>query len=143
MNQTLLIAEGDADFRNAYRKFLMARGYDVEIASSGLDCLAKLRRSTPAAIVLDRELQWGGGDGVLAWLREDKGANAVPVILTTTAGQRPDVADAAEPPVVRLLLKPFALTALLDSVRAAVSKNGREEPMHLNRAYSGPELFIG
>jgi hypothetical protein len=44
----------------------------VETASDGLDCLKKLRRATPAALVLDLKLHWGGGDGVLAWLREDR-----------------------------------------------------------------------
>jgi DNA-binding response OmpR family regulator len=85
MKCTLLIAEGDAELCEVYRRFFTERGYEVETASDGLDCLAKLRRATPAALVLDRELRWGGGDGVLAWLREQSEAFTLPVVLTTTA----------------------------------------------------------
>jgi DNA-binding response OmpR family regulator len=120
MNSAVLIAEGDAELSEVYRKFLRKRGYAVESAASGLDCLEKLRRMRPAVIVLDRELQWGGGDGVLAWLRQERTMSGVPVILTATAGCSADGADAHQPPIVKFLPKPFTLSALLESVRAAI-----------------------
>ena len=143
MKPTLLIAEGDAELCDIYRRFLTHRGYDVETASDGLDCLAKLRRVTPAAVVLDHDLRWGGGDGVLAWLREESLTSGVPVVLTAMACCPPEVAEDVKPPVVQFLLKPFALTALLESVRAAVAKEGPREPFNLNHALAGSELFIG
>ena len=54
MKPTLLIAQSDAELRDAYRRFLTGRGYDVETAADGLDCLEKLRRVAPAVLVLDR-----------------------------------------------------------------------------------------
>src|SRR6516225_9127502 len=101
MSQTLLLAEGDPDLRFVYRQFLTARGFAVETAANGLDCLEMLRRTKPAAIVLDRELHWGGGDGVLAWLREQQTPPRIPVVLTGTRGFR--LGDAAAPPVVKVL----------------------------------------
>ena len=71
MKQALLIADRDAELCDVYRRFLTDRGYEVETSSDGLDCLRKLRQVTPAVLVLDLELLWGGGDGVLAWLREE------------------------------------------------------------------------
>jgi DNA-binding response OmpR family regulator len=143
MKPMLLIAEGDAELCDIYRNFLTERGYEVETASDGLDCLAKLRRAMPAALVLDRELRWGGGDGVLAWLREQRDTCALPVVLTTTAGDSIDVFPDIKPPVVKFLPKPFGLTALLESVRAAVAKRDSEEPLYLYRAATGSEVFIG
>jgi DNA-binding response OmpR family regulator len=137
---TLLIAEGDAELCEMYRDSLTERGYKVETAQDGLDCLAKLRRAMPAALVLDRALHWGGGDGVLAWLREQYASSGIPVVLMATGGySAPDM----EPPVVRFLPKPFALRDLLDSVRAAIAKQKDEEPFSL--AYYAPcsEFFIG
>ena len=69
MKQRLLIADRDAELCEVFRTFLTERGYEVETSTDGLDCLAKLRQVTPAVLVLDLELLWGGGDGVLAWLR--------------------------------------------------------------------------
>ena len=89
---------------------------------------------TPAALVLDLELRWGGGDGILAWLREENPAHGIPVILTGTAKYPQAFASFIEPPVVDYLPKPFALTALLEKVRSAVAEN---------RHHVCPELFIG
>jgi DNA-binding NtrC family response regulator len=141
MKQTLLIADGDAELCDLYQRFLTDRGYEVETSSDGLDCLRMLHQMTPAALVLDRELLWGGGDGVLAWLREESLMPGIPVILTATAGYAQDFAEFIEPRVVAYLRKPFALTALLECVRSAVANKGRREPSNLHRVYS--ELFIG
>jgi DNA-binding response OmpR family regulator len=121
MKPAVLIADSDADLCDVYQKFVSARGYEVETASDGLDCLAKLRQATPAAVVLDLKLRWGGGDGVLAWLREERAASGVAVILTATPVQALDFREVHEPPVIGCLLKPFALTALLERVRSAVA----------------------
>ena len=124
-----------------YGQFLTERGYEVETSSDGLDCLRKLRQVTPAALVLGVELLWGGGHGVLAWLREEIPTRGIPVILTATAGCPQDFAEFIEPPIVDFLPKPFALSALLASVRSAVAKKGRREPSNLHRVYS--EQFVG
>ena len=138
MKRTVLIAESDAELRDAYRRFLTGRGYDVETAADGLDCLEKLLRVTPAVLVLDRALRWGGADGVLAWLREESATFEVSVVLTATAGDRPDVAGDIELPVV-FLTKPFGLAALLESVRGLMARTGRERPFNSNRVSAAPE----
>jgi DNA-binding NtrC family response regulator len=143
MKQTLLIADGDAELCDLYQRFLTDRGYEVETSSDGLDCLRMLHQMTPAALVLDRELLWGGGDGVLAWLREESPTHGIPVILTATAGYPQEFTEFIEPPVADYLPKPFALTALLESVRSAVAKKGRSEPSNLHRIPVYSELFIG
>jgi DNA-binding response OmpR family regulator len=140
MNPTLLIAEGDAELCDIYRKFITKRGYDVQTASDGLDCLAKLRGAMPAAVVLDLELHWGGGHGVLAWLREERAASGVAVILTATAGKHLAATDLTEPPVIDLLLKPFPLTALLESVRFAIAK-GQDMSRKAGRVPAVSEFF--
>jgi DNA-binding response OmpR family regulator len=143
MKSILLIADSDAELCDAYRRFLTGRGYAVATAADGLDCLEKLRRLTPAVCVLDRELRWGGADGVLAWLREERATSGVSVVLTATAGYPPDVAVDIEPPVVQFLPKPFGLAALLESVRELMARLGHEEPFNWNRAPASPEFFIG
>jgi DNA-binding NtrC family response regulator len=143
MKSTLLIAEGDAELCGIYEEFLTEHGYAVETALDGLSCLDKLRRLMPAVLVLDLELRWGGGDGVLAWLREQRTAPRVPVVLTTTAGYSADVAKDIKPPVVKFLPKPFTLTALLESVHTAVAKKGPEKSFNLNHVASRSEFLIG
>ncbi len=141
MKPIVLIADSDAELCELYQQFLGERGYDVAMATDGLDCLEKLRRVRPAALVLDLGLPWGGGDGVLARLREESAG--VAVVLTATGGYHPGLAEDVAPPVVRFLPKPFALTALLETVRAAVASKGRAAPLDRHCAAPCPELFIG
>jgi two-component system response regulator MprA len=142
MKPTLLIADSNAELCAVYQSFITERGYEVETASDGLDCLARLRRATPAAVVLDVDLPWGGGSGVLAWLREERAASDVAVILTATAGHPLDLSTVIEPPVIDLLLKPFTLTALLERVRAAVAK-GQQRAQKAGQIPAFSDLFSG
>lgn len=143
MKARLLIAEGDAELCDLYQMYFAERGYEVETAQDGLSCLAKLQRTMPAVLVLDRELLWGGGDGVLAWLRQQRAPSGTCVILTTTAGDALDGAADIQAPVVQLLPKPFTLTALLESVRLAVANKECEQPFYLDHTAPCSELFIG
>jgi DNA-binding response OmpR family regulator len=143
MQPFLLLAEGDAELRHLYSGFLRKHGYDVAVAENGLDCLRQLKQTRPDALVLDLELIWGGGDGVLGWLREDHGRAGLPVILMATAGRPVSSAEATAPPVVELLAKPFALKALEVSVRAAIAKSTRAQPHRWCDVSCPSELYIG
>ena len=141
MKQTILVADSDAALCDFYQWLLTEGGYDVETSWDGLDCLRKLRELTLAALVLDRDLHWGGGAGVLAWLHEESLMPRIPVRFTAAAGNPQAVAELVKPPGVDYLSKPFAMTTLLEKVRAAVEKDGRRERPNLNRVHS--EIFIG
>lgn len=113
MKPHVLIAESDAELCDIYCRFFGQRGYEAESTRDGLDCLARLRRRSPTTLVLDRQLPWGGGDGIVAWLREECGVAELPVVLLVDGTN-----DIALPPVKQVLRKPFRLSELLDAVRA-------------------------
>ena len=143
MKHRLLIANRDVEWRELYQRFFTELGYEVESSSDGLDCLAKLRHAAPAMLVLDLDLLWGGGDGVLAWLREEGSAPKIPVLLMGPPAALPDMTEFNEPPIVDYLPKPFTLTALLESIRSAVARKERREPSNLNCVPHYSEPFIG
>jgi DNA-binding response OmpR family regulator len=122
MKPLLLLAESDAELAGLYRQFLTRHGYAVETATDGLECLAILRCFLPDVLVLDVEILWGGGDGVLACLTEEDGRPAVPVVLTGTAASAAALDRYRALPGVFCLEKPFSLSALLERVRAAVTR---------------------
>jgi DNA-binding response OmpR family regulator len=108
MSQKLLIADADADLRQIFSEYFVRQGFEVECAASGLECLEKFERFNPDIAVLDVEIPWGGGDGVVAWLRE-KREYEIPIVLISTT----DFVD-NEAPVIQNLRKPFALAELTD-----------------------------
>jgi len=69
-------------------------------------------------VVLDRELRWGGVDGVLAWLQE-RATSGAALIPTASADHSLEV---IESPEIGFLLKPLTLTVLSGMVRSAVAK---------------------
>jgi DNA-binding response OmpR family regulator len=113
MNADLLIAESDTALLDVVTQFFRRLGYTVDTAAGGLECLNKLRRHPYLLLVLDRDLPWGGGEGVLAVMRDEPSLARIPVILTSTAVCPAPVA----PPVAEVLNKPFSLHGLLQRVR--------------------------
>ncbi|WP_169977279.1 response regulator transcription factor [Tautonia rosea] len=66
----LLLAESDPSLRSILADYFASLGFQVETANDGLDCLDRLRSSQPEVIVIDADLAWGGGDGVLSLIHE-------------------------------------------------------------------------
>jgi two-component system alkaline phosphatase synthesis response regulator PhoP len=124
MKPRLLIAEADEGLADDYRHFFWNRGFDVELAADGLQCLDLLRQCPPHALVLDYDLPWGGGDGVLARLREDCHLTSIPVFVIT-GGVSADVNGSARPAldgasVVACFRKPFRMESLWNALSVEI-----------------------
>jgi CheY-like chemotaxis protein len=113
MKAHVLLASTDKYLTETVRRFCASCGYEIDTALGGLECLTKLRRRPPAALVLDIELPWGGGDGVLAQLREDVNTRLVPVVLVSGAASFEPLSTRVIPPVVGFFQKPVPLAGLL------------------------------
>jgi hypothetical protein len=48
------------------KRYFLLRGYEIETATGGVECLEKLRRNTSGVLILDLEPSWCGGDAVLS-----------------------------------------------------------------------------
>lgn len=121
MKPRLLVAEPDPTLAVIFPRFLRRHGYEVDVASEGLECLEQMRRAAPQVLVLSAELLWGGCDGVLARIRENVDVPWVPVVLISTAAYTQHDIQLMMPPIVQSLLKPFSLTSLLHAIRSAAS----------------------
>lgn len=113
----LIVADSDPWLRDRCRDYFADRGYQVEVAANGVECLGALRRFPPDILVLQRELLWGDGECVLAVVREDQLRWPQAVILTTMdcAGATPRL----EPPVQAVLRRPFCMAELAEAIRRA------------------------
>lgn len=108
MRARVLIADADPLLLAAYEAFLIAEGFAVTTARTGLGCLAELRRQPPNLLVIDPELPWGSGLGVLALMRDDPTVPRVPVLILSN--HSPALLAEVRPPLrgYALLLKPVA-----------------------------------
>ncbi|HTN02081.1 MAG TPA: hypothetical protein VL132_09395 [Planctomycetaceae bacterium] len=59
MTQRLLIADRWRLVAEHLRMLFIERGFEIEVATDGLDCLAKIQSYGPDAILIDEDLPWG------------------------------------------------------------------------------------
>jgi CheY-like chemotaxis protein len=133
----VLMADPDESIHPVYREPLSREGFELDMALSGLECVARLRERVPDVLVLEPQLPWGGGEGVLAMMSEDPDLAAIPVMVLTSC-RDPHVLDRmAHFPISDYHLKPIPpdrlagrLRTLLDHPRlrfTLAEQNGRLE----------------
>jgi len=117
------MADGDEVFLEVAQRYLSDHGHEVSIARNGLESVAILRRSAPDIVVLDRELLWGGSDGVQAFMLQVPRWSEIPVVLTSD-DMVPEKSDnTASPPLVAQLQKPYRLEQLLGHLQGCRADN--------------------
>jgi len=121
MDATVLIADGDGQCRRDVERFFSVAGFRVKTALNGLDCLAKLRAEQPDILVVDLDMLWGGGDGVVALLRESYYRDTMPAVLVVGSQPRQVLSDRTGVPQSCCFEKPFALEELLDGAGLAMA----------------------
>lgn len=109
----VLIADRDQAFLEVAQRYLSRHGHEVKTATNGLESVAILHRNVPDVVVLQRELLWGGGDGVWALMQQMPGWSTIPVILTSDGGIQDESDSIAGPQLVTQLQKPYRLEDLL------------------------------
>ncbi len=102
----VLIADSDQSLLRVYRELLPQAIFEVMTASSGLECVARLRERVPNVLVLEPQLPWGGGDGVLATMRGMPDLAAVPVMILTSCRDRRVLDRVAPFPICDYQVKP-------------------------------------
>jgi CheY-like chemotaxis protein len=119
----VLIAEGDKVFLDIAQDYLSHCGLEVNIATNGVEAIAALRRDLPDVVVLDRELPWGGEDGVRALMGQVPRLSEIPVILTSSDVLPEESGSLASPPILARLRKPYRLRELLARLRECSLSN--------------------
>lgn len=109
----VLIADGDEVFLGVAQDYLSDCGHEVNLARNGLEAVASLQRGLPNVVVLERELLWGGSDGVRAIMKKIPGWSEIPLILTSSNAMPEESDSIASPPIVARLQKPFRPRDLL------------------------------
>ncbi len=79
----VLMADPDPSLPPVYREPLSREGFDLGTAANGLECVVRLRECVPDVLVLEPQMPWGGGEGVLAILDQSPDLATIPVMILT------------------------------------------------------------
>ena len=121
----ILVVDDDRAVRESLRRSLAFNGYDVDLATDGLDALEKVAARRPDAVVLDVMMPRVGGLETCRRLRAD--GDDVPILVLTARDSVADRVAGLDAGADDYLVKPFALEELLARLRALLRRSGGED----------------
>jgi DNA-binding response OmpR family regulator len=128
----ILVIEDESKVAHALRDGLKAEGYDVALASTGDDGLARARTDPCDLILLDLMLPGRDGLDVLAELR--RAGDTTPVLVLTARDTVTDRVSGLDAGADDYVVKPFAFAELLARVRALLRRGRPDLPSRLSIA---------
>ncbi len=118
----VLIADPDEYLLDSYRGYLEQHGFAVLTATTGLECVQRLRDSGPDVLVLEPSIPWGWGDGVLAMMHEESDVPSLPVIVLTYGCDRSVLYRLAPYRIDDYQVKPMRPRQLAELIRAVAAR---------------------
>jgi two-component system response regulator MprA len=120
-----LIAEDDAEIRQALERILRFEGYQVTSVADGAAALESVGESPPDVIVLDVMMPFVDGLAVCRRLRER--GDRTPILMLTARGDVGDRVEGLDAGADDYLAKPFELEELLARLRALRRRVGESD----------------
>ena len=117
MPDLILIADDDLDNREIAKEILEAHGYEVIIATNGLETLELARSRKPAAILMDMSMPKLDGWQATKMLKADPETKNIIVIAYTAHASRTDEARAMAGQCDDYISKPCHPNLLLAKVK--------------------------
>jgi DNA-binding NtrC family response regulator len=117
----VLITDDEGSIRRTLREILEFEKYDVDEATDGFDCLAKIKKTQYDAILLDIKMPKMDGMETLERLQEL--APDTPVIMISGHGTIDTAVEAVKKGAFDFISKPPDLNRLLITIRNAMDKS--------------------
>lgn len=117
MKLRVVLAEDDPDIQLVARMSLKRAGFDVTVASNGLEALQRVAEAAPDVVLLDWMMPELDGLAACARLKGDEATRGIPVIFLTAKAQESEIARGLALGALGYITKPFDALTLGASVR--------------------------
>jgi twitching motility two-component system response regulator PilH len=87
----ILIAEDDEFIRDIYNRIFTMSGFEVILATNGVEALEKLENDTPSLILLDIMMPYQNGKEVFKKIKKNPRLKDVPVVFLTNVSAQDDL----------------------------------------------------
>lgn len=139
MSDKLLIIEDDLDLAKALDLYLSRAGYDVVVATNGLEGLQKLYNERPHIVLLDIAMPKMDGWEVCRRIRE---MSDVPIIILTARVQEDERIKGLKLGADDYVVKPFSLKELEARLEAVLRRTRGAKPSREGIVFANEELVI-
>jgi diguanylate cyclase (GGDEF)-like protein/PAS domain S-box-containing protein len=125
----LVVDDNDAN-RDVLSRRLRLKGYDVSVAASGEETLARLTERGYDLVLLDVEMPGMSGFDVLTRVRETRSATELPIIMVTAKSSGTDVVEAFRLGANDYVTKPIDFPVALARIGTHVAHKRAVENLH-------------
>ena len=120
--QHILIVEDDFDIQELLQNFLHEAGYEVDIASDGVEALSLFANGKYDLILLDIMLPKIDGYGVCELIRKQ---SDIPIIMLTALSNEEDQIKGLDLQVDDYITKPFSMPILIRKIAAVLRRSSQ------------------
>lgn len=128
-NGHILVVEDDADIATMLKIYFSGQGYDVLLASRGIDALNLALKQPPKLVILDIGLPDMSGYEVCRKLRSTARTSYIPIIFLTQRDERSDRIAGLELGADDYITKPFDIEELKLRVQNAIKSSERQNQL--------------
>ncbi|MBO0859789.1 MAG: response regulator transcription factor [Chloracidobacterium sp.] len=119
MTKRILVVDDEAQIARVLRRSLVARGYEVQVASCGEEALDIFNAWTPDLVITDLSMPNMGG---LELCRRIRANSQAPIIVLSVKGEERAKVEALDAGADDYVTKPFGMDELLARVRATLRR---------------------
>lgn len=120
----ILIVEDDVSIQALLHDFIKEAGYEVELASDGVEAIAKFSEQTFDLILLDIMLPKIDGYGVCEVIRQK---SDVPIIMLTALDGEENQIKGLDLQADDYITKPFSMPVLIRKISAVLRRASKSE----------------
>jgi DNA-binding response OmpR family regulator len=124
--QRILVVDDDPSIRQLNREILIQHGFDVSIAADGADAWDELQLNHYDLLVTDNDMPRLSGMGLIRRLHDAH--MTLPIIMVTGASVHEALARQPELQIEAMLLKPYTMNELSDTVKNVLRATGSGRP---------------
>lgn len=124
----VLIVDDDTDILRLIEMRLLAAGYQVTPATSGIAALTQIAANRPSLVISD--LRMPDMDGLALFDNIHNNDPTLPFIMLTAHGSIPEAVEATQRGIFGFMTKPFDSKSLLKQVEAALRINSSDSSLN-------------
>ncbi|MEZ6317416.1 MAG: response regulator [Phycisphaerales bacterium] len=118
----ILVVDDEPDLTELLTYNLKRAGYDVLVASNGVDALRLVEDHRPALVLLDVMMPELDGKEVARRLRKSSAGRDLPIVMLTARGEEADELTGLQLGADDYVTKPFSMQVLLARIEAVLRR---------------------
>ncbi len=136
------VVDDEPDILELVRLHLDRAGFAVKPFAAARPFLQYLEKHLPDLLVLDLMLPDGDGLEICKELKREARTRALPILILTARGEKPDIVLGLEFGADDYLVKPFSPSELVARLKAVLRRSARPGPDREDRVRVGERLVI-